>query len=224
MSPLLTSISECQRSPEGECTFHKRAAFNKLVLLLIGIELFFTSIFALAGPFVSVFVAQGITGGTITVVGIASMVFLITKSTLQIPFSRFVDKAPNENRIVGILSGGYAIIALCPLVLVFSTLPWHVFLANFFCGLGNALSYPSWNALFTHHIDKEQAAFEWSVYNTIIGFGGAGATALGGFLIDKSGFQAVFMAVGIIILLSSFLPLIFYRRFSAGHEHATAKL
>jgi len=217
--PLFTSISECQRSPEGECTFHKKTAINRLVFLLIGTELFFTSIFALAGPFVAVFVAKGISGGTATVVGIASMVFLITKSTLQIPFSRFVDKTSSENRIVGILSGGYAVIALCPLVLAFSTLPWHVFLANFFCGLGSALSYPSWNALFTHHIDKEQAAFEWSVYNTIIGFGGAVATALGGFLIDRAGFQAVFLWVGIIILLSSFLPLAFYRRYGNDHKH-----
>lgn len=213
MAQLLTSITECRRSPQGECTFHKKTVVNRVVLLLIGIELFFVSIFALAGPFVSVFIAQGISGGTISVVGVASMIFLVTKSSLQIPLSRLVDRTSKENSIVKILAGGYAITALCPIVLAFSISPGQVFLAQFFCGLGNALSYPSWNALFTHHIDKKQAAFEWSVYDTVIGFGGAAAVAIGGSLVDQFGFQSVFLSVGIIILLSSFLPLIFYKRF-----------
>lgn len=221
MTKLFTSISECPRSPQGECTFHRKTIINRVILLLIGIELFFTFIFALAGPFVSVFVAQGISGATMSIVGIASMIFLATKSTLQIPLSRIIDKTTNENYIIAILSGGHAITALCPLILAFSVSPWQVFLAQFFCGFGNAITYPSYNMLFTHHIDKNQAAFEWSVYDTIIGFSAAAATALGGFLIDQAGFKAVFLGVGAIIVLSSFLPLVFYKRFSNDHEHRT---
>lgn len=219
MTKLFTSISECRRSPQGECTFHKKTTINRVILLLIGIELFFVSIFALAGSFVSVFIAQGISGGTMSIVGIASMIFLVTKSTLQIPLSRVVDRNARENSIVGILAGGYAITALCPLILAFSVSPWQVYLAQFFCGLGNALTYPSWNALFTQHIDKEQTAFEWSMYDTIIGFGVAAAVAIGGFLIDRFDFQNVFLWVGIIIVLSSFLPFIFYKRFGNSHKH-----
>jgi len=219
MTKLFTSIAECRRSPQGECTFHKKTEVNRVILLLIGIELFFVFIFALAGPFVSVFIREGISGATMSVVGIASMIFLITKSTLQIPLSRIVDRTSKENSVVGILAGGYAITALCPLILAFSVSTWQVYLAQFFCGLGSAFAYPSWNALFTHHIDKEQTAFEWSIYDTIIGFGGALATAAGGFLIDGFGFQKVFLWVGIIILLSSFLPFVFYKRFGNNHKH-----
>lgn len=115
MTFLLTSTSECRRSPQGRCTAHQRTAINRIVLVLIGIELFFASMFALVGPFVAVFISQSITGPTMLIVGTATMLFLITKSALQIPFSRFVDRAPSENFVVGILSGGYAIIALAPL-------------------------------------------------------------------------------------------------------------
>lgn len=219
MTKLFTSISECRRSPQGECTFHQKTTINRVILLLIGIELFFVSIFALSGPFVSVFIVQGISSGTVAIVGVASMIFLVTKSILQIPFSHLVDKTAKENSVVGILSFGYAVMALCPIILAFSTTAWHVFIAQFFCGLGNALSYPSWNALFTHHIDQKQAAFEWSVYDTIIGLSGAGAVVLGGFLIDRAGFQTVFLATGLIILASSFLPLVFYKRFGNDHKH-----
>jgi len=219
MSKLFTSISECRRSPQGKCTFHKKTTINRVILLLIGIELFFVSIFALSGPFVSVFIVQGISSGTVAIVGIASMIFLVTKSILQIPFSHLIDKTAKENSVVGILSLGYATMALCPIILAFSTATWHVFVAQFFCGLGNALSYPSWNALFTHHIDQKQAAYEWSIYDTIIGLSGAGAVALGGFLIDRTSFQAVFLVTGLIILLSSFLPFVFYKRFGNSHTH-----
>jgi MFS family permease len=220
MTKLFTSITECRRSPQGECTFHKKTAINRIILLLIGIELYFIFIFTLEGPFVSVFIKEGISKATMSVVGIASMIFLITKSTLQIPLSRLVDRSRSENSIAKIFAGGYAITALCPLVLAFSSYAWQVYLAQFFCGLGSAFTYPSWNALFTHHIDEEQAAFEWSIYDTVIGFGGALATALGGFLIDLFGFQKIFLGVGIIILLSSFLPFVLYKRFGNNHTHA----
>lgn len=219
MAQLFTSISECRRSPQGKCTFHPKTTINRVILLLIGIELFFTFIFALAGPFVSVFIVKGISGATMSIVGIAAMIFLATKSTLQIPLSRIVDRTANENSIIAILSAGHAMTALCPLILAFSTSSWHVFLAQFFCGFGNAITYPSYNMLFTHHIDKNQAAFEWSIYDTIIGFSAAAATALGGFLIDQAGFKAVFLGVGAIILLSSFLPFVFYKRFGNNHTH-----
>lgn len=187
--------------------------------MLIEIALFFVFIFALSGPFVSVFIVKGISGATVSVVGIAATIFLVTKSTLQIPFSRIVDRTASENKIVGIFSTGQAITALCPLILAFSTNQWHVFIAQFFCGFGNALTYPSWNALFTHHIDQEQAAFEWSIYDTIIGLGAAGAVALGGFLIDKVGFQPVFLGTGLVIIATSFLALVFYKHFGSNHIH-----
>ncbi|MEK7579958.1 MAG: MFS transporter [Patescibacteria group bacterium] len=219
MTKLFTSISECRRSPQGECTFHKKTTINRIILLLIGIELFFVFIFAFSGPFVSVFIVKGITGATVSIVGIAAMIFLVTKSTLQIPFSRLVDKAASENKVIGVYSIGQIIIALCPLILAFSTNQWHIFLAQFSCGFGNALTYPSYNALFTQHIDKEQTAFEWSFYDTIIGFAGAGAAALGGVMIDKFGFKIVFLITAVIILLGSFLPLFFYRRYGNNHQH-----
>lgn len=216
---LFLSTSECRRSPQGECTFHQKTIINQVVLLLIGIELFFVTIFALVGPFISVFITQNISGGTVSMVGIASMVFLVSKSTLQIPLSRVVDRTTKENSIACILAGGYAAVAFCPLILAFSVSAWQVYLAQFFCGLGSALAYPSWNALFTRHIDKEQTAFEWSIYDTVIGFGAAAAAILGGFLIDRFGFQSVYLWVGIVILMSSFLPFTFYRRFGANHSH-----
>jgi DHA1 family quinolone resistance protein-like MFS transporter len=188
-------------------------------VVLIGIELFFASMFALVGPFVAVFISQSIAGPTMLIVGTATTLFLITKSALQIPFSRFVDRAPSENFIVGILSGGYAIIALAPFTLALSTSAWQVLFSQFLLGIGSALTYPSWNALFTHHIDSEQAAFEWSVYDTIIGFSAAAASALGGIVIHRMGFRFAYVVVGVIILVSSFLPLLFYRHLSRGHTH-----
>lgn len=219
MTKLLTSISECRQTPQGRCTFHRKTKINRVILLLIGIALYFVFVFALSGPFVSVFIIKGISGATVSVVGVAATIFLITKSTLQIPFSRIVDRTASENKVIGIFSLGQIITALCPLILAFSTNQWYIFAAQFFCGFGSALTYPSWNALFTHHIDQEQAAFEWSIYDTIIGFGAAGAVALGGFLIDRAGFQTVFLVTGLIILASSFLPFAFYKRFGNNHQH-----
>lgn len=97
MAQLFTSINECRRSPQGECTFHQKTTINKITLLLIGIELFFVFVFALAGPFVSVFIIKGVSSATVSIVEIASMIFLATKSTFQIPISRIVDRTASEN-------------------------------------------------------------------------------------------------------------------------------
>ncbi len=96
-----------------------------------------------------------------------------------------------------------------PFTLALSTNAWQVLFSQFLLGIGSALTYPSWNALFTHHIDGEQAAFEWSVYDTLIGFSAAAASALGGIVIDRLGFRFAYVVVGVIILVSPFLPLLF---------------
>jgi MFS family permease len=216
---LFTSTSECRRTPRGECTLHRKTTVNKTILLLIGIELFFASIFAVVGPFISIFITRGVPGVTMSAVGIATMIFLVSKSTLQLPLSRLVDAKSSENAVVCLLSGGYALTALGPLSLAFSSLTWQIFLSQFLIGLGSAVTYPSWNALFTHHIDKEQTAFEWSMYDTVVGYGGAAAAAVGGALIDWVGFRSVYLGVGMVILLSSLSPLFFYQR-AGEHHHA----
>ncbi|MGH7432311.1 MAG: MFS transporter [Candidatus Methylomirabilales bacterium] len=217
MPLLLTSSNQCPRTPQAGCTLHQKKPINRVILFLIGIELLLASTFALAGPFIAVFITQGIKGGTLTIVGITTTIFLITKSILQIFFSRAIDRISDEKSVAAIMSVGYAIVGLSPFILAFSTGVWSVFISSLVCGVGGALLYPTWNQLFTLHIDKEQAAFEWSMYDTAVGISGALAATLGGVLIDKVGFQYVFMAVGLLMMASSFLPGFLYGRVRDVH-------
>lgn len=217
MALLFGPSTQCPRTPRGECTLHQKKPINTVLLFLTGTEVFFASTFALAGPFIAVFITQGIQGSTLTIVGITTTIFLITKSILQISFSRTTDRITNERVVAAIMAVGYATVGLSPFILAFSTGVWHVFLSSFICGVGGALLYPTWNQLFTLHIDKEQAAFEWSMYDTVVGISGALASTLGGILIDRAGFERVFMGVGILMMAGAVLPGLLYRRVRDVH-------
>jgi MFS family permease len=72
-----------------------------------------------------------------------------------------------------------------------------------------AMSYPSWLAIFTRHIDKGKEAFEWSMEMTFLGAGAGIAGAMGGILASLFGFKIIFIFVGIFTLISTgFLFLI----------------
>ncbi|PIS04041.1 hypothetical protein COT83_02740, partial [Candidatus Peregrinibacteria bacterium CG10_big_fil_rev_8_21_14_0_10_44_7] len=106
------------------------------------------------------------------------------------------------------LKVGTAIIALVPFGYIFSTNIYHIYIVEFFYGLGAAFAYPSWSSLFTAHLEKGKRGFQYSVYSSGVGIGTAITAGVGGWIADKvdlnllgihiSGFQIVFLLTGII--------------------------
>lgn len=188
-----------------------KTAQKKLALLILSDVLILSS-FGLIGPILAVFITENLIGGTLVTAGLATTIFLVVKSVVQLPLSRyFIDKEKHKTR--SLLLGTFLII-LVPFIYFFSKNVYTLFVAQAIYGLGAALAYPSWFSLFTTYMDKKHRGFEYTLWSTSIGIGTAVAAFLGAGAAQKLGFRPLFFIVGFIAFLG-FLNLIILDRIEA---------
>ena len=182
---------------------------NKKLLLLILSDVLILSSFGLIGPIFALFITDNLEGGSIVAAGLATTIFLVVKSTAQLPLSRFfIDKEKHKTR--SLLLGTLLIIAV-PFIYIFATSVTLIFVAQAIYGLGAALAYPAWFSLFTTYIDSKHKGFEYTLWSTGVGIGGAAAAFFGAKIAEALGFRYLFLAVGVIAFLGFLLLIVLDR-------------
>jgi MFS family permease len=176
---------------------------NKTLKLLIISDVFVFSGFGLIAPILAIFIKDNLIGGTIFAAGIASAIFLVTHSLLQIFFSyKF-----NPKDRIWMLWLGTGLIALVPFGYIFAKSIYIIFVVQFIYGIGAAFAYPSWFSLFTTNLDKGKRGFQYSIYSAAVGVGSAITAGAGALLAEKIGFQWVFAITGLFAVIG-FLTLL----------------
>ena len=178
---------------------------NKVLKILLYSDVLIISGFGLMAPIFAIFIDRQIIGGSIMAVGIAEAVYLLTRSAFQILISKYTDEEKGNVREMYTLIIGSFLFSIVPIIYIFSTEIWHIYLAQFLNGLGAAISYPGWQVLFTRYLDKNKEGYEWSVYDTTVGLGTAATAAIGGYVAEMFGFNALFVIVAILSFLGTIL-------------------
>lgn len=99
-------------------------------------------------PILSIFIKDNLVDGTIFAAGIAVMLFMLTKSLVQLPLYRIVDKRKRGFRIKIVIIGTF-VVSLVPFIYILSTKVIYIYLAQIIYGLGSGLAFPSWMGLWT---------------------------------------------------------------------------
>lgn len=170
---------------------------NRTLKLLIISDVLVYGALGFVGPILSIFIDHNLTGGGIFTAGLASTVYLVALSVLQIIFSYIF----NPKDRLWMLWLGTGIIALVPVGYIFSTSIWHLFLAEFIYGIGAAFAYPSWSSLFTANLEKGKRGFQYSIYSSALGIGTAITAAVGGFVAEKIGFKFIFVLTSLLAII-----------------------
>ncbi len=182
---------------------------NKVIKTLIFSDFLLQSGWGLIGPIFAIFITQQIYGGSLVAVGFIAATYWFFKSAVQPFIAHFLDVKKGEKDDFKFLIYGLFLANLIPLVYIFSSQLWHIFLLEAIRGTAMACVVPSWSGIFTRHINKGWEAFSWSIESTGVGFAAAFSAAFGGMLAAFLGFKAVFFLVGVFGLsASSFLFLI----------------
>lgn len=171
---------------------------NRTIKLLMLSDIFVLTGFGLIQPILAIFINEGVVGGTILTAGVASTLFLVTKSLVQLPFSRYVDESQNKTKWLII---GTALIAAVPVMYIFIDNIYQVYLAETLYGIGSGLAYPTWVGLWSMNLNPGKESFEWSVYSTSTGLGTALTAAAGAAIASLAGFTATFILTGVMCLL-----------------------
>ena len=181
---------------------------HKKLAMLIMSDIFILSGFGLLGPIFAIFITENLKGG-IVAAGLATTIFLVVKSAVQLPLSDyFIDK--HDHKTAFLLIGTLLIIAV-PFIYFTAKSVTTIYIAQGVYGLGAALAYPAWFSLFTLYTDKKHRGFEYSLYTTALGVTGALAAFSGAKFADILGFRYLFFLVGLIALIGFIFLVILYR-------------
>jgi len=177
---------------------------NRTIKLLMLSDIFVVTGFGLIDPILAIFIKDNLVGGTIFSAGLASMIFLLTKSIVQLPFSRHVDKTNNKRAwlILGTL-----LISIVPFIYIFSSGIKMIYLAQLIHGIGSGLAYPTWLGLWSLSLDRKHESYEWSLYSTLVGLGTAATAAVGAVIAQFIGFKFTFALVGALSLIGCLILL-----------------
>ncbi len=186
-------------------------SINKIIRFLTISDILMLSGWGLINPIFAVFVTDQVQGGNVEMAGLAITVFLLTKCLVQIPTALVIDKKRGEIDDFWVMIIGSLIISLTAFLYIFARTVSHIFLIQVIGGFGAALSYPTWLAIFTRHVDNRREGLEWSLYYTTTDLGGALVAGLGGAIANYLGFQPLFLLVGLLSLLGTAFLFVFYR-------------
>lgn len=182
-------------------------SFNKIIRVLIISDLAIAFSIGLIAPLLAIFVIQSIEGGTVQVVGFSVAIFWIVKSILQIPIGNYLDRNHGEKDDYWFLVIGTFASGLVPLFFIFINEVWQLYLLQALYAIALAIAIPPWGAIYTRHIDKGKEAKTWSVDSSALGIGAGIAGAVGGVIVTKMGFPALFIGVFILGMISTIILL-----------------
>ena len=170
---------------------------NRTIKYLMVSDVLALTGFGLIDPILAIFIKENLVGGTIFAAGLASMLFMITKSAVQLPFSKYVDT--HDDKIKWLIVGSLLISAV-PFIYIFARSVYHIYMAQVFFGVGSGLAFPTWLGLWSTNLDKKKESFEWSLYSTFAGLGTAATAAIGAAIAEFIGFSYTFALVGLMSL------------------------
>jgi len=182
-----------------------RIKMNRVVRYLILSDLVFYAGWGLITPIFAIFIIEKIHGGDPIVVGLATSIYWILMSILRIPFGVFLDTKKGEKDDYAFTVTGLLIASLVPFGYLYATYPWHLYILQTIYGTGMAMSLAGWSAIFTRNIDKGHESTEWGLSATSYSIGTGAAGIIGGYAVEKFGFNPVFIGVGILGLLGAIL-------------------
>jgi len=134
--------------------------------------------FWINAPILSIFIKDNLGDGSVFAAGIAVMLFMVTKSLVQLPLSKIVDKRKRDFRIKLVITGTL-VVAVVPIIYIFSTQVIYIDLAQMIYDIGSGLSFPSWMALWSKNSAINRKSYDWSIYFSLTGIGTALAAVVG---------------------------------------------
>lgn len=180
---------------------------NPIIKLLIASDLIAQGSLGLLAPIFAIFIDKSITDtDPVIAAGMASAIYLFTRSAFQIPIARLLDSIKGERDDFSAMFWGMICSSLLPIAYLYIDSSLELYFIQFLLGLCVAFTYPSFMSIFTKHIDKGEEGTEWGIYYTFTDISTAATSAIGGVFAATYGFNLViivtviFSVIGTLIL------------------------
>ena len=157
----------------------------------------------LIGPVFALFIVDSIPGASAVTVGIATAIYWLVKSSIQIPIANFLDKTDGEKDDFRALLIGLLLSAAAAFSYLAVSKIWHLYLVELLHAIAFAFYVPAWSGLFTRHLEKEKSSLGWSLDSTMVGIAIGITGLIGGYLFDFVGYALIFILTGVLTLMAA---------------------
>lgn len=172
---------------------HKKPRLNRGLKALLLISGAFMFAFGMFGPIYAIFVEE--IGGGITVASNAWAVFLAVAGALTFVAGKVESKFKETE--LAIMWSQY-VIGIAYIIYYFTDTVTMLYLAQVFLGIGDAIFWPAFHALYGKHVDGHKSTEQWALYDGLAYVVPAVAAALGGWLVKWYGFDMIFLIMAIL--------------------------
>lgn len=180
--------------------------FNRPIKILLLTNWLIVVSGAMLAPIYAIFIKK--VGGDLLDVSYAAAIFFLVGGCVTLISGKYSDRI-KENELVLVFGGCVMAIGYFGYLLVNSL--WALFVVQIITGLGDAIYYPVFDVLYARHSNKKSPGLEWGAWESLYYFTAAFGALAGGFLAQWSGFDALFIIMGILCLASSLYILMLPR-------------
>lgn len=181
---------------------------GRVVKYFIMADLALLAGWGLVQPIFSIYLIQKIEGATLVTVGIASSIYWLLKSALQLPVAKYLDRHQGESDDFLAMIIGLFIVAFAAIALIFIVKPWHLYAVQVIYAIGFSFYVPSWSGIFSRHLDKDKVSFDWSLDSTAAGLAAGVSGFLGGVVANNFGFTMIFVLAAVFSVVSALIIMV----------------
>lgn len=128
-------------------------------------------------------------------------VLIFSATTFTYLLSKFGDHLKEKESF---LMAGFLIRCIAWFLFIFANNITIIIGIQIILGLGEAFGSPTFDAIISEHIDKDQRMAEYSAWKIISNFSIALSTIIGGYIVSLFGFTPLFLAMSILALFCFF--------------------
>lgn len=170
---------------------------NKHIKLLLLSSYLWYLAEGLFGPLYAIFTER--IGGNILDITGAYAVYMIVAGILYMFVGKIADKHSMEKMMVA----GYAIYAAGTFGYLLVDTPLKLFMLQALLGAAIALATPTWNALYSKHLDEGKFGEEWGLSDGGPSIISGVSILIGGIIITYADFTVLFLLMGLIQTIST---------------------
>jgi len=181
--------------------------FSKALRFLLLISSLFMFAFAMFSPIYAIFVQK--IGGGIIEASRAWAIFGITSGLLTFLAGKYENKMKETELAI---AWSQFVICIAYVLLYFTHTLHMLYLAMIVLGIGQALFWPAFHAVYSKHVDGKKSTWQWSIYDGLAYIIPAFGSALGGWLVAHYGFSLIFIIMAAISFSCGVLIIFLPRR------------
>lgn len=182
--------------------------FNKALKILLATNGLILVAGAMLGPIYALFVER--IGGDLLDASVAGALFALSAGIVSLLFGKLSDEVKHSDWVMIL---GYALIGLGFFLYLFVDSVLFLFVVQVLIGMGEAIYSPSFDKLYSFHLDDGKGGTEWGAWESMNYFTTAFGALVGGLIVSKFGFSAIFIIMAALCYVSaSYLLLLSPKR------------